>query len=132
MPFVPLTWLGELVDVDPGSTAEDVAAALVKVGLEEECVHGSGVVGPLVVGRVLSAEKETHKNGKSILYCRVDVGAVLNDPAEGDTTRRAAALSAERTTSVRATSWPSRSREPCCPGTSRSRLARPTVMCPTG
>ncbi len=79
MPYVPLTWLGEIVDVDKGSTAEDVAAALVKVGLEEEGVHGSGVTGPLVVGRVISADKETHKNGKSILYCRVDVGP-LNDP----------------------------------------------------
>ncbi|MBN2176239.1 MAG: phenylalanine--tRNA ligase subunit beta [Demequinaceae bacterium] len=82
MPFVPLQWLGEVVDVDPGSTAEDVAAALVKVGLEEEGVHGSGVMGPLVVGRVITAEKETHKNGKSILYCRVDVGE-HNDP-EGE------------------------------------------------
>ena len=81
MPFVPLAWLTELVDIVPGSSAEDVAAALVKVGLEEEGVHGAGVTGPLVVGRVLSLVKEPQANGKTINYCRVDVGAALNDPA---------------------------------------------------
>lgn len=80
MPFVPLGWLAETVDLVPGSTAEDVAVALVKVGLEEEGIHGSGVTGPLVVGRVLSVEDETHKNGKTVHYCRVDVGE-LNDAA---------------------------------------------------
>jgi len=82
MPYVPLTWLSEVVDVPKGATPEDVLAALVKVGLEEEGVHGSGVTGPLVVGRVLSVEKETHKNGKTVGYCRVDVGE-HNDP-EGE------------------------------------------------
>lgn len=81
MPFVPLSWLSEVVDVVPGSSAEDVAAALVKVGLEEEGVHGAGVTGPLVVGRVLSLVKEPQANGKTINYCRVDVGPELNDPA---------------------------------------------------
>ncbi len=81
MPFVPLGWLAEMVDVVPGSTAEDVAAALVRVGLEEEGVHGSGVTGPLVVGRVLSIVNEPQSNGKTIRYCRVDVGPQLNDPA---------------------------------------------------
>ena len=81
MPYVPLTWLAEVADIVPGSTPEDVAAALVKVGLEEEGVHGSGVTGPLVVGRVLSLVKEPQSNGKTINYCRVDVGPDLNDPA---------------------------------------------------
>ncbi len=80
MPYVPLTWLAEVVDIVPRSTAEDVAAALVKVGLEEEGVNGSGVTGPLVVGRVLSAVEEPQSNGKTINYCRVDVGE-HNDPA---------------------------------------------------
>ena len=80
---VPLTWLAESVDLVPGSSAEDVAAALVRVGLEEEGIHGPQVTGPLVVGRVLTLAKETHKNGKTINWCRVDVGP-LNDPAEGD------------------------------------------------
>jgi phenylalanyl-tRNA synthetase beta chain len=83
MPYVPLTWLAEVVDIVPRSTAEDVAAALVKVGLEEEGIHGSGVTGPLVVGRVLSLVKEPQSNGKTINYCRVDVGD-HNDPATAE------------------------------------------------
>ena len=84
MPRVPLTWLAESVDLVPGSSAEDVAAALVRVGLEEEGIHGSDVTGPLVVGRVLTLAKEEHKNGKSISWCRVDVGPEHNDPADGE------------------------------------------------
>lgn len=80
---VPLTWLAESVDL-AGSSAEEVAAALVAVGLEEEGIHGAQVTGPLVVGRVLTLEKETHKNGKTISWCRVDVGLQHNDPAAGD------------------------------------------------
>jgi len=80
---VPLTWLAESVDL-AGSTAEEVAAALVRVGLEEEGIHGPSVTGPLVVGRVLTLEKETHKNGKTISWCRVDVGPEHNEPADGD------------------------------------------------
>lgn len=81
---VPLTWLAESVDLVPGSSAEDIAAALVRVGLEEEGIHGSQVTGPLVVGRVLTLVKEEHKNGKTVSWCRVDVGPEHNDPAEGD------------------------------------------------
>lgn len=81
---VPLTWLAESVDLVPGSSAEDVAAALVRVGLEEEGIHGSQITGPLVVGRVLTLAKEEHKNGKTISWCRVDVGPEHNDPADGD------------------------------------------------
>ena len=33
---VPLSWLAEYVDLAPGTTPEDVHAALVKVGFEEE------------------------------------------------------------------------------------------------
>lgn len=81
---VPLTWLAESVDLVPGSSAEDVAAALVRVGLEEEGIHGSQITGPLVVGRVLTLAKEEHKNGKTVSWCRVDVGPDHNDPADGD------------------------------------------------
>lgn len=80
MPKVPLKWLEESVDLVPGSTPEDVATALAKVGLEEEGIEGGGVIGPLVVGRVLSVVKEAQSNGKTINYCRVDVGQ-HNDPA---------------------------------------------------
>ncbi|WP_084127024.1 phenylalanine--tRNA ligase subunit beta [Demequina sp. NBRC 110054] len=79
MPKIPLKWLEESVDLLPGSTASDVAAALVKVGLEEEGIEGGSVTGPLVIGRVLSLVKEEQSNGKTINYCRVDVGE-HNDP----------------------------------------------------
>ncbi len=70
----PVSWLRELVDLEPGATGADVAASLVRVGLEEEGLHGGDVTGPLVLGRVLSAEPEPQKNGKTVNWCRVDVG----------------------------------------------------------
>ncbi|WP_432521564.1 phenylalanine--tRNA ligase subunit beta [Kineococcus sp. SYSU DK006] len=72
---VPLDWLAEHVDLEPGATGADVAASLVRVGLEEEGVHTSGVTGPLVVGRVLDLTPEPQKNGKTINWCHLDVGA---------------------------------------------------------
>ena len=71
---VPLEWLRELVEVPDAATAEDVAADLVRVGLEEEATHGGDVTGPLVVGRVLHYADEPQKNGKTIRWCAVDVG----------------------------------------------------------
>lgn len=72
---VPIDWLREYVEVPDGASAQEVAAALVRVGLEEEGYHSSGVTGPLVVGRVLTLEKEPQKNGKTINWCTVDVGS---------------------------------------------------------
>ncbi|GIG27874.1 phenylalanine--tRNA ligase subunit beta [Cellulomonas marina] len=74
MPRVPLSWLGEHVALPEGLTAEALAADLVRVGLEEEAVHTSGVTGPLVVGQVVERTPEPQKNGKTINWCRVDVG----------------------------------------------------------
>ena len=71
---VPLPWLAEYVELPPGTTGAQVAADLVRVGLEEEAVHGGGVKGPLVVGRVLSFTEEPQRNGKTIRWCSVDVG----------------------------------------------------------
>ncbi|WP_222710976.1 phenylalanine--tRNA ligase subunit beta [Quadrisphaera setariae] len=70
----PLSWLREWVDVPADATGEQVAAALVRVGLEEEGLHGGDVVGPVVVGRVLSLAPEPQKNGKTINWCSVDTG----------------------------------------------------------
>ncbi|ACZ22152.1 phenylalanyl-tRNA synthetase beta subunit [Sanguibacter keddieii DSM 10542] len=75
MPNIPLTWLGEHVELPAGLTAEQLAVDLVRVGLEEEEVHGAAVTGPLVVVRVLSLVKEPQKNGKVINWCQVDAGA---------------------------------------------------------
>ncbi|WP_144797192.1 phenylalanine--tRNA ligase subunit beta [Microbacterium paludicola] len=71
---VPLSWLREYVDVAEGVTADDVFAALVSVGFEEEELHGFDISGPVVVGQVLSFEEEPQKNGKTIRWCQVDVG----------------------------------------------------------
>jgi phenylalanyl-tRNA synthetase beta chain len=70
---VPLSWLAEYVDLAPGSTTEDVHAALVKVGLEEEDVHTFDVTGPVVVGEVLEFVEEPQSNGKTIRWCQVRV-----------------------------------------------------------
>ncbi|WP_251447227.1 phenylalanine--tRNA ligase subunit beta [Microbacterium sp. USTB-Y] len=71
---VPLSWLREYVDVADSATPDDVFAALVSVGFEEEELHGFGISGPVVVGQVLSFEEEPQSNGKTIRWCQVDVG----------------------------------------------------------
>jgi phenylalanyl-tRNA synthetase beta chain len=71
---VPVDWLREYVAVPEEATGEQIAADLVRVGLEEEGLHTGGVTGPLVVGRVLTKDPEPQKNGKTINWCTVDVG----------------------------------------------------------
>ena len=71
---VPISWLGEWTDLPEDVTLESLHAALVKVGLEEEDVHGFPLTGPIVVGRVVSASPEPQSNGKTINWCQVDVG----------------------------------------------------------
>ena len=71
---VPLSWLREYVDVPADATTDDVFAALVSVGFEEEETVGFDVSGPVVVGQVLSFEAEPQSNGKTIRWCQVDVG----------------------------------------------------------
>ncbi|WP_150951677.1 phenylalanine--tRNA ligase subunit beta [Microbacterium testaceum] len=72
---VPLSWLREYVDVPAEATPEDVLAALVSVGFEEEDVHGFQLSGPIVVGEVKEFTPEPQSNGKTIRWCQVDVGA---------------------------------------------------------
>ncbi|MDP9805588.1 phenylalanyl-tRNA synthetase beta chain [Trueperella bonasi] len=83
MPRIPIDWLADHVAVPADLTAEQLAADLVKVGLEEEEIHRSGVSGPIVVGKILSTVKEEQSNGKTINYSRVDVGAHNDAPGEG-------------------------------------------------
>ncbi|CAN5188059.1 phenylalanine--tRNA ligase subunit beta [soil metagenome] len=71
---IPISWLREFVDVPIDATPDDVLAALVKVGLEEEDVHTFDVTGPVVVGKVLEVTPEPQTNGKTINWCQVDVG----------------------------------------------------------
>ncbi|MEL5991364.1 phenylalanine--tRNA ligase subunit beta [Microbacterium phosphatis] len=71
---VPLSWLREYVDVPASATPEDVLAAFVSVGFEEEEVIRFELSGPVVVGTVLSFDAEPQSNGKTIRWCQVDVG----------------------------------------------------------
>ncbi|VXB42941.1 phenylalanine--tRNA ligase subunit beta [Aeromicrobium sp. 9AM] len=76
---VPVTWLRELVQLPDDVTTEQLAARLTQFDLKLEEIISSGISGPLVVGRVLSIVKEPQKNGKTINWCRVDVGPEHND-----------------------------------------------------
>ncbi|MEG0298935.1 MAG: hypothetical protein RR609_05055, partial [Aurantimicrobium sp.] len=68
---VPLSWLGEYVDLATDITPEQVQADLVKVGFEEEDIHGGDISGPIVVGEVLEFTPEEQNNGKTIRWCQV-------------------------------------------------------------
>ena len=71
---VPVDWLREYVAVPADADGAQIAADLVRVGLEEEGLHSGDITGPLVVGRVLEKTPEEEKNGKVINWCQVDVG----------------------------------------------------------
>lgn len=83
MPNISLSWLRDHVRVPEDATLEEVAESLVSVGFEEEEIHPAKVTGPLVVGKVLSLATEEHSNGKTINYCRVDVGPFNDAPGTG-------------------------------------------------
>ena len=83
MPYVPVEWLREHADVPSGTTAAELAADLVKVGLEEERIVPPAITGPLVVGKVLTRDAKKQTNGKVINYCRVDVGEHNDAPGTG-------------------------------------------------
>jgi phenylalanyl-tRNA synthetase beta chain len=86
MPRIPLTWLADHVALPDGLTADQLAADLVRVGLEEEAIHPAAVSGPLVIGEVVERTPEPQKNGKTINWCRVDVGS-HNEVGEDGTLR---------------------------------------------
>jgi phenylalanyl-tRNA synthetase beta chain len=72
----PVSWIKEYVDLPDSVTTEQLTDRLTALGLKLEAIHtaGAGISGPLVVGRVLTQEKEPQKNGKTINWCTVDVG----------------------------------------------------------
>ncbi|MCP2369288.1 phenylalanyl-tRNA synthetase beta chain [Agromyces flavus] len=80
---MPLSWLAEYVDLPPGTSLEDVHAALVRVGLEEEDVHTFDLEGPIVVGEVLEFVEEPQSNGKTIRWCQVRVAPEGETAADG-------------------------------------------------
>ncbi|WP_026926646.1 phenylalanine--tRNA ligase subunit beta [Granulicoccus phenolivorans] len=72
----PVSWLREYAAIPESATAREIGEKLIAAGLEVETVEeaGADVTGPVVVGRVLTAEKEPQKNGKTINWCSVEVG----------------------------------------------------------
>lgn len=72
----PLSWIREYADLPADVSAEDLAARLTALGLKLEAITSAGqdLSGPLVIGRVLSMEPESQKNGRTINWCQVDVG----------------------------------------------------------
>ena len=81
---IPASWLGEFVDLPTDVTVEHLHAALVRVGFEEEDVHGFELIGPVVVGQILAFEPEPQSNGKTINWCQVDVGPSAGSGTERD------------------------------------------------
>ena len=80
---VPLSWLGEYVDLPSDATPASVMDQLVRVGFEEEAVHTFDVSGPLVVGQVLEFVAEPQANGKTIRWCQVQVAPEGQKAADG-------------------------------------------------
>lgn len=81
---VPVSWLRQHVDLPGDLSTVDLAARLTAFDLKLEEIVSSGISGPLVVGRVLHLVKEEQKNGKTINWCRVDVGPAHNEPSVPD------------------------------------------------
>ena len=73
----PVSWIREYVDLPAEVSSEQLAARLTALGLKLESLEQAGgdITGPLVLGRVLSFDDEPQKNGKTIRWCQVDVGA---------------------------------------------------------
>lgn len=80
---IPLSWLAEWADLPEHATPEALHEALVRVGFEEETVHGGDVTGPVVVGEVLELADEPQKNGKTIRWCSVRVAPDGERAADG-------------------------------------------------
>jgi phenylalanyl-tRNA synthetase beta chain len=79
----PVSWLVEYVEGAPVATGREVAAALVRMGLEEEGLHGGDISGPLVVGRVLEFVEEPQKNGRTIRCARSTWASTVSRVTEG-------------------------------------------------
>ena len=71
----PKSWISEYVDLPANLTDQQIADGLVRVGFEVEeiIVHGAGLTGPVVVGKVLAIE-ELKEHKKPIRYVELDCG----------------------------------------------------------
>ena len=82
---VPVSWLADYVALPADLDPRELGEAFVRIGLEVETVESGadGISGPVVVGRLVSFDAESQKNGKTIRWCRVDVGPEHNDEDGG-------------------------------------------------
>jgi len=92
---VPLSWLRELVSLPTDTGDQELADRLTMLALKQEALEPVGVSGPLVVGRVLERTPETHKNGKTVNWCRVDVGPERGEFGADDVLEPGGTLSME-------------------------------------
>ena len=69
----PVSWIREYAALPEDLSVDELARRLTALGLKLEAIHQAEITGPLVVGRVLTVEKEPQKNGKVINWCTVDV-----------------------------------------------------------
>lgn len=60
-------------------STEQLAADLVRVGLEGERTVPPAVTNPLIVSKALTREAKERSNDKVINYCRVDIGPEHSD-----------------------------------------------------
>jgi phenylalanyl-tRNA synthetase beta chain len=74
--LAPVSWIREYVDLPESVGLDELTHRLTMLGLKLESLvnPADAITGPLVVGRVLTLEKEPQKNGKVINWCTVDVG----------------------------------------------------------
>jgi len=79
---VPVSWLREYAAIPSDMPTAELAEVLTAFDLKLEEIISSGISGPLTVGRVLTVEPEEQRNGKTINWCTVDVGSVLNSSGE--------------------------------------------------
>ncbi|WP_316669542.1 phenylalanine--tRNA ligase subunit beta [uncultured Propionibacterium sp.] len=84
----PMSWLRDLVELPHGVTTAQVADAFTRMGLQVEHIEtvGGGITGPVVVGRVLDFVEEPQRNGRTIRWCRVDVGPLNGSENNPDIT----------------------------------------------
>ncbi|WP_114422581.1 phenylalanine--tRNA ligase subunit beta [Nocardioides houyundeii] len=72
----PVSWIREYAGLPQDLSLDELTHRLTMLGLKLEAIEtpGDAITGPLVLGRVLTIEKEPQKNGKVINWCTVDVG----------------------------------------------------------
>ena len=70
---IVLSWLSDFLDLTPGTTPQQIEAALIQLGHEVEGIETTGASFPhVVIGKILS--REQHPNADKLGVCMVDAG----------------------------------------------------------